>query len=61
MSADLLNLKDLDRDGLREAVSARGLPAYRGDQIFRWIWRRGAESVEDMTDLSKDLRAKLEL
>jgi 23S rRNA (adenine2503-C2)-methyltransferase len=54
-----LNLKDLDRDGLREAVKARGLPAYRGDQIFRWIWRRGAESVSDMTDLSKELRAKL--
>jgi len=55
-----LNLKDLDREGLRDALAARGVAAYRGDQVFRWVWRRRADSVADMTDLSKDLRARLE-
>lgn len=55
-----LNLKNFDRLGLREALVARGLKSFRGDQIFRWIWRRGASEVAEMTDLGKDLRARLE-
>ncbi len=54
-----LNLKDLDREALRAAFEARGLEPYRGDQVFRWIWRRGAAAVEGMTDLSKALRERL--
>jgi 23S rRNA (adenine2503-C2)-methyltransferase len=54
-----LNLKNLQREELREAVVALGLKPYRGDQIFRWVWRRGAESVDAMTDLSKTLRERL--
>ncbi|MSQ07209.1 MAG: 23S rRNA (adenine(2503)-C(2))-methyltransferase RlmN [Dehalococcoidia bacterium] len=37
-----------------------GESAYRGQQIARWIYRRGARSISDMTDLSKPLRARLE-
>jgi 23S rRNA (adenine2503-C2)-methyltransferase len=58
-TAQPLNLKDLPREALREAFAARGLKAFRGDQVFRWVWRRRAESVDAMTDLSKDLRARL--
>lgn len=54
-----LNLKDLDRDALRAAFAARGIEPYRGNQVFRWVWRRGATSVEAMTDLSKALRERL--
>ncbi len=53
------NLKNYDREGLRAALAERGLKAFRGDQIFRWIWRRNAQSLEEMTDLGKDLRASL--
>jgi 23S rRNA (adenine2503-C2)-methyltransferase len=55
-----LNLKDHDRAGLRAALAARGHAAYRGDQVFRWIWRRQAETVAGMTDLPADLRGWLE-
>ncbi|MGE0707160.1 MAG: 23S rRNA (adenine(2503)-C(2))-methyltransferase RlmN [Planctomycetota bacterium] len=55
----MLNLKDHDRDQLREALAARGVEAYRGDQVFRWVWRRGARAIEEMTDLSKALRERL--
>jgi 23S rRNA (adenine2503-C2)-methyltransferase len=54
-----LNLKNLQREELRDAIAKMGLKPYRGDQIFRWVWRRGAESVDAMTDLSKDLRERL--
>ncbi|RMG13660.1 MAG: 23S rRNA (adenine(2503)-C(2))-methyltransferase RlmN [Planctomycetota bacterium] len=59
-TASPLNLKDLDREGLRTAFVARGLPAYRGDQVFRWVWRRGAVEVAAMTDLPAALREDLE-
>ena len=51
-------------EGLSDAelsawLDARGLPAYRSDQIRRWLFRKRATSFEDMTDLSRDLRQAL--
>lgn len=43
---------------LTEWVKAQGYPAFRAKQIFQWI-HRGAEFGE-MTNLSKELREKLE-
>jgi len=36
-----------------------GEPSYRVDQLYRWIHGRGARSFEEMTNLSKGLRAQL--
>ena len=36
------------------------LPKFRGRQIFRWIHAKGATDFAGMTDLSKELRARLE-
>ena len=35
------------------------LPKFRAKQIATWIYQRGAISFDDMTDLSKNLRADL--
>ena len=32
---------------------------FRAKQIYKWIHQRGVRSFEEMTDLSKDLRARL--
>ncbi|MHB9028968.1 MAG: 23S rRNA (adenine(2503)-C(2))-methyltransferase RlmN [Candidatus Latescibacterota bacterium] len=37
----------------------RGKENYRGMQIFRWIHERGAESFEEMTNLSKGFREEI--
>ena len=43
-----------------EAVAvAVGQPAYRGRQIATWLYKRGAETFDAMSDLPKDLRAAL--
>ncbi len=34
-------------------------PAYRVDQILTWVYQRGAADWEEMTDLSRSLRARL--
>ena len=45
-------------DELREELAALGQPAFRAKQIFRWL-HRGVRSFDEMTDISKDLRATL--
>ncbi len=45
------HLADLDADGLREAVRALGLPAFRADQLSRQYFGRLTADVAAMTDL----------
>lgn len=59
MTAPLPDLRDLPRDALRAFVASLDEPAFRGDQVFRWLWKRGARSFDAMTDLPAGLRAKL--
>ena len=48
----------MDLELLDERLAARGLPAYRGRQIWEWA-ARGAASYEEMTNLPRELRADL--
>jgi 23S rRNA (adenine2503-C2)-methyltransferase len=40
-------------------LAERGLPAYRAEQIQRWLFEKRAQSFDDMSDLPKGLRADL--
>lgn len=53
-----LHIKDLPLPELREALVREGVRPYRADQIAGWIYRRGVEDPEAMTDLGRDLRAR---
>ena len=53
------DIKSMTPTELREAVLALGEPAFRAKQIFTWL-HRGAAGFEEMTNLSKPLRQKLE-
>ncbi len=52
-------LKDLTLAELREHIVSRGLPRFRADQIAAWVYTRGVEDPEAMTDLDLDLRRGL--
>lgn len=54
------DLKSLGRSELEAFVRELGEPAYRGRQIFKWIYGKGATSFEEMTDLPKDFRERLD-
>ena len=56
---DRVNLVGLSRAGLADAVAALGLPAFRARQIWHWIYYRGATDFDQMTTLSKPVRAAL--
>ena len=59
MSASRLNLAELDVPEIERALEARGCQRFHARQLYRWIYRRGIVDFEKMTDLSKDLRARL--
>jgi len=44
---------------LEHLFQEMGQPAYRGRQVARWIYQRGADSFEVMSDLGKELRREL--
>lgn len=54
------DIKSMTLEELTQAMKDMGEPAFRGRQIFTWLHQRGAASFEEMTNLSKPLREKLE-
>lgn len=42
-----------------ELVAEYGAKPYTGKQIYQWLWEKGANSFDEMTNLSKSLREKL--
>ena len=54
------NLKGLTLQELQDFVVALGESAFRGKQLFDWLYTREASSFETMTSLSKPFRLKLE-
>ena len=53
------DIKSLLPSELRDTLTGLGEPAYRAEQIFSWL-HRGVTSFDQMTDLPKALREKLE-
>ena len=54
----LCDIKSMTVEELAAALREMGEGAFRAKQVFAWL-HRGARSFEEMTDLSKDLRARL--
>ncbi|MFN8751838.1 MAG: 23S rRNA (adenine(2503)-C(2))-methyltransferase RlmN [Betaproteobacteria bacterium] len=54
-----VNLLDFDLESLRAWLAARGEKPFRAQQLMRWMHRGLAADFESMTDLSRDLRARL--
>ena len=53
-----MNIKSMTLPELREALQTMGQPAFRAKQVYTWL-HKGVRSYEEMTNLSKELRAKL--
>lgn len=55
----LQDLTELTRDELTKFLVDAGQPRFRGDQVFRWIWKKLATGFDQMTDLPAPLRQRL--
>ncbi|MCA1573857.1 MAG: 23S rRNA (adenine(2503)-C(2))-methyltransferase RlmN, partial [Acidobacteria bacterium] len=55
-----IHLTGLTQEELVSFVEELAEPAYRGRQIFAALQHRRLRAFDDVTDLPKDLRAKLQ-
>lgn len=56
-----VNLLSMDRAGLTDYFSGLGEKPFRATQAFRWLHQHGVTSIQQMSELSKTLREKLEI
>jgi 23S rRNA (adenine2503-C2)-methyltransferase len=54
-----IDLKSLSKDDVESFIKDAGLPSFRSRQILHWIYERYAQSLEEITELSKKLREEL--
>jgi 23S rRNA (adenine2503-C2)-methyltransferase len=54
------DIRALSKDELRDFFVKEGDKAFRGNQVYEWLWAKGAHTFEDMTNISKDTRKMLE-
>ena len=63
-AAGKTSLVGLDRDALKALFAEIGVPekalSMRANQVWNWLYAQGATKFEEMTTLSKDMRATLE-
>ncbi|EPL9571746.1 bifunctional tRNA (adenosine(37)-C2)-methyltransferase TrmG/ribosomal RNA large subunit methyltransferase RlmN [Providencia rettgeri] len=55
-----INLLDLNRKQMREFFAQMGEKPFRADQVMKWIYHYCYDDFEQMTDINKVLRAKLQ-
>ena len=53
------NIKDFTLEELKEELKQMGEKPFRAEQIFKWLYDERASSFEEMTNLSINLRNKL--
>ena len=53
------DIKDFDLDELKQELINLGEKAFRAEQIFKWLYQDRVTDFNDMTNLSLELREKL--
>jgi 23S rRNA (adenine2503-C2)-methyltransferase len=55
----LVDIANAELHELEQALAAIGSPRFHARQIYQWIHKRGVTDFELMSDISRDLRARL--
>ncbi len=55
-----VNLLNLDHQMMREFLASLGEKPFRADQLMKWIYHFGYDDFEQMTNINKKLREKLQ-
>ncbi len=54
------DIRALTKDQLREFFTSNGDKAFRGNQVYEWLWNKSVHTFEDMTNISKGTRQMLQ-
>ncbi len=53
------DIRALTKDQLRDFFVSNGDKAFRGNQVYEWLWQKSAHSFDVMTNLSRETRDML--
>ena len=54
------NIRNLSFEELKKVLETLDEKTFRSKQIYEWLWQKNAATFEEMSNLSKDLRIKLD-
>jgi 23S rRNA (adenine2503-C2)-methyltransferase len=60
MQIEKKDIRALSKEQLRDFFISNQDKAFRGNQVYEWLWSKGAHSFDDMTNVSKETRLMLE-
>ena len=60
MQIEKKDIRSLSKEQLRNFFVANGDQAFRGNQVYEWLWSKGAHTFEDMSNVAKTTRKMLE-
>jgi 23S rRNA (adenine2503-C2)-methyltransferase len=50
------DIRSLTKEELRDFFTDHNMKAFRGNQVYEWLWHKGAHDFEGMTNISKETR-----
>ena len=60
MEIEKKDIRSLTKEQLRDFFVDNGDKAFRGNQVYEWLWSKASHNFEDMTNVSKETREMLE-
>ena len=50
------DIRSLSLEDLRTFFLDKGFQAFRGNQVYEWLWKKSLKDIDQMTNISKDIR-----
>jgi 23S rRNA (adenine2503-C2)-methyltransferase len=50
------DIRSLSKEELRTFFTEHDMKAFRGNQVYEWLWHKGAHDFDSMTNISKETR-----
>lgn len=55
-----INIRNLSSEEIKAQLTTLGEQSFRAQQVYEWLWKKSASGFDEMSNLSKALRDKLE-
>ena len=60
MEIEKKDIRSLSKEQLQDFFVLKGEKAFRGKQVYEWLWSKSAHDFNDMTNVSKEIREMLD-
>lgn len=60
MQTEKKDIRSLSKEQLQDFFLSKGEKAFRGKQVYEWLWSKSTHDFSDMTNVSKEIREMLD-